>query len=267
MLHEAAVDELTDDALAGDYRVFQRRRGHRYSLDDVATAWEAARLRPGASRVCDLGCGIGSVLLMVAHKLPSARLVGVEAQEVSFDLVRRNVERNAQGHRVTLIHGDLRDPRVLNRAGEHGPFELVTGTPPYMPREQGSLPPDPQRAHARMELRGGVEDYLRSGAALLAPGGRLVVCASTRDPERVPRGASAAGLTPLRARDVVPRAGTKGALFTLWTLASAMEVEPAEVEVAAPLVARDERGARTSAAHGLRRFFDLPVNEQEAASP
>ena len=262
------MDELTDDALAGDFRVYQRRRGHRYSLDDVATAWEAARLRPGARRVCDLGCGIGSVLLMLAYKLPRARVVGIEAQEVSHELARRNVDRNGVGGRVTLLHGDLRDEAVLARALEHGPFDLVTGTPPYMAPEQGSLPPDSQRAHARMELRGGVEDYLRSAARLVAPGGRVVVCASTRGPERAPRGASAAGLVVLRARDVVPRAGHKGALFTVWSCARREDLPAtADTERAEPLVARDEHGGRTAAAHDLRRFFGLPVNEAEAPSP
>ena len=59
-------EELSDDAIAGTYRVHQRVRGHRYSLDDLATAHEAARAAPGARRVLDLGCGLGSVLTMLA---------------------------------------------------------------------------------------------------------------------------------------------------------------------------------------------------------
>jgi tRNA1Val (adenine37-N6)-methyltransferase len=58
-------DELSCDALTADFRLFQRRRGHRFSLDDLATAWVAARARPDARVVLDLGCGVASVLLMV----------------------------------------------------------------------------------------------------------------------------------------------------------------------------------------------------------
>ena len=32
--------ELTDDAIAGDWRITQRRRGHRYSLDALVTGPE-----------------------------------------------------------------------------------------------------------------------------------------------------------------------------------------------------------------------------------
>jgi tRNA1(Val) A37 N6-methylase TrmN6 len=256
-----AGSELTDDALTGAFRVWQRRRGHRYSLDDVATAWEAARAMPSAARACDLGCGIGSVLLMVAYKLPSARLTGIEAQPVSLDLARRNVERNGVADRVELLLGDLRDLAIQARAGV-GEFDLVSGTPPYKPPREGTHPPDAQRAYARIELRGGVEDYLRAAARLVAPRGRVVVCSAADRVDRALAGAAAAELAPVRRRDVIPRAGTKSALFTVWTLARRSDHDVALVHEP-DLVARDAMGRRTEAAHALRRFFDLPPSEVE----
>ncbi|HEY8429101.1 MAG TPA: methyltransferase [Sandaracinaceae bacterium] len=257
------LGELTDDALAGPFRVLQRRRGHRYSLDDVATAWEAARTRPEARSYADLGCGIGSVLLMVAYKLPrDAALAAIEAQAQSYALARENVRRNGLADRVRLVHGDLREPDLLERLGG-ARFELVTGTPPYLPPAHASPSTDEQRTYARLEMRGGIEEYVRAAARILAPGGRFVVCCDARRPERVLRAAREVGLAPARRRDVVPRAGRKGPLFTVWTLAG----EDVELVVEPPLVARDEGGGRTPEAHALRRFFDLPVNEAEPPSP
>ena len=40
------LGELTHDAITSRYRIWQRKRGHRYSLDDVLTAWEAAQAAP-----------------------------------------------------------------------------------------------------------------------------------------------------------------------------------------------------------------------------
>jgi len=57
-----ADDDLTLDALTAGISVFQRRRGHRFSSDDVATAWIALQVCPAPARVLDLGCGLGSVL-------------------------------------------------------------------------------------------------------------------------------------------------------------------------------------------------------------
>ena len=150
-------DELTSDALTASFRLVQRRRGHRFSIDDLATAWEAVRALPDAETFLDLGCGIGSVLLMVAWRLRSARGFGIEAQDISIELARRNVRENGLEERVRLFHGDLRE---VTRDWPHGPCALVTGTPPYLPLGTASASPDPQRAAARIELRGGIEDYL-----------------------------------------------------------------------------------------------------------
>jgi tRNA1(Val) A37 N6-methylase TrmN6 len=244
-----AEQDLTSDAITATFRVTQRKRGHRFSLDDLATAWEAARAVPDAEAHLDLGCGIGSVLLMVAWRLPGARVFGVEAQEESFALARRNVESNGLAARTTLVHGDLRE---VTRAWSHGPCALVTGTPPYLPPGTAIASPDPQRAAARIELRGGVEDYLAAAARVLAPGGRVVVCAGGGAPERVTRGAEAAGLCPRRRLDVIARAGAAGPLFSVWTL----EREPGTLSHEAAIM-RGEQGDRTEAAAEMRAFFGL----------
>ncbi|MCB9595678.1 MAG: methyltransferase [Sandaracinaceae bacterium] len=248
------MDELTDDAIAGPWRILQRRRGHRYSLDDVATAFEAVNARPRAARYLDLGCGIGSVLLMVRYKLGPVPVVGVEAQAISLELARQNVARN--GVDAELVAGDLREVSL------DGAFDLVTGTPPYLPPASASPSTDDQRTYARIEMRGGIEDYVAAAARALAPGGVFVGCCDARRPDRALAGASAAGLVAIRKRDVVPRAGRKGALFTVWTFA-----HEGELVEAPPLVARDEDGGRTEMAHALRAFFDLPVNRDEPPSP
>jgi len=57
--------------LTGDFRIFQLIDGHRWSIDDLATAWFALRqVRDRqVNTTVDLGCGIGSVLLMTAWAL------------------------------------------------------------------------------------------------------------------------------------------------------------------------------------------------------
>ncbi|MEQ9317654.1 MAG: methyltransferase domain-containing protein [Polyangiaceae bacterium] len=247
--------DLTWDAITGDYRILQRRRGHRYSLDDLATAAEAAPLIPDARRYVDLGCGIGSVLLMVSWKLRDAAVWGVEALEQSIELARRSVRDNDLEDRVTLLHGDLRD---LTRTWTGPRVDLVTGTPPYLPRGTALESPDAQRAAARIELRGGVEDYLAAAARIVAHDGRVVVCADARRPERVLAGAEAASLLPLRRRDIVPREGARP-LFAVWTLRPKAD---SAVETTARLeslraVMRDADGARTARARAMRAVFGL----------
>lgn len=247
------ADDLTSDAITASFRLLQRRRGHRFSLDDLATAWEAARARPDAATHVDLGCGVGSVLLMVAWKIPGAKVVGVEAQEISFGLLERNVRENGLSDRVTVIHGDLRE---VTLQWAHGACDLVTGTPPYLPIGTALLSPDPQRAAARLELRGGVEDYLAAASRVLAPAGRAVVCADGRAPERVIRGAMESGLSPIRRLDVIAREGARGPLFSVWTCARTEDVAERAIDHE-QAVMRDAHGERTPVSREMRRFFGL----------
>lgn len=257
--------ELTVDAITASFRIVQRRRGHRFSIDDLATAWVAAQAQPDARVVLDLGCGIGSVLLMVASRLTSARFFGIEAQQQSALLAQRNVTMNGLDARASITHGDLRDLAPL---WPHALCDLVTGTPPYLPLGTALPSPDPQRAAARIELRGGIEAYLKAAGRVLAPGGRVVVCADGRTPDRVIAGARAANLAPVARVDVHPRVSAIGPLFAVWTLTSAaFPCPPFTIE---SVTLRDDRGDRTPVASAMRQFFGLdggPSSGSRASAP
>lgn len=174
---ELSPDE-TSDHLIGDWSIVQLARGHRFSTDDLAAAWRASLARPEARRLLDLGSGVGSVgLCTLARVHPEATLVAVEAQEISVACFRKTLARNGLQERVTSVHGDLRDPDVVS-----GEFELITGSPPYVPVGSGVISPHPQKAGARIELRGSVFDYCRAARRWLAPGGRFCFVMLAADP-------------------------------------------------------------------------------------
>jgi tRNA1Val (adenine37-N6)-methyltransferase len=239
----------TRDRLTRDIWLVQRARGHRFSSDDVITAFVAARAAPDARRILDLGCGIGSVLLHLAWTHPCATLVGVEAQDVSYELLVRNVAAAERCRdRIAIHHGDLRE------LATEPEFSLVTGTPPYFPIGNAVDAMDTQRAYARIEYRGGIEDYLAAAGRALAPGGVAVVCGDARASERASAGAAAAGLEIVARLDAIPRAG-QPALFAVWTLRHATGAPVAAAHSA--LTLRDEAGAVTADARMLRAFSGL----------
>jgi tRNA1Val (adenine37-N6)-methyltransferase len=246
------LGELSCDAITATFRIHQRKAGHRYSLDDVITAWEAAQVAPQASRCLELGSGVGSVLLMLAYKLPDAQFVAVEAQRNSFALLSRNVADNGLRERVTLVHGDLRSS-VDDRLGR---FDLITGTPPYVRPGTATPAPDSQKSYCRQEWRGGVEAYLEAAAKVLAPQGKVVVCADARTPERVSRTAERLDLRLLARRDVVPREGVKAPLFSTFVLEHQSATPPSAAAVS-HWCARDAAGQRTTDYRAVRSFFGL----------
>jgi tRNA1Val (adenine37-N6)-methyltransferase len=188
----------TLDHLAGSWRIYQLKGGHRFSADDVLTAWTATRQRPAASRVLDLGSGIGSVGLLCLYRLPAATLLGLEVQELSWALARRTAAFNELEARAEFRRGDLRDPGALHDAGR---FPLVTGSPPYFPPGAATVSPHPQRAAARVELHGDVFDYCRRAAEHLEDDGLFVFVHAAND-ARPEQAVEAAGLRLVERQDV-----------------------------------------------------------------
>ena len=198
-----AADE-TLDRLTADWHIFQLRRGHRYSTDDLMVAWLASRVAPDARRLLDIGAGIGSVgLLTLWNMAADAHLTMVEVQEVSHCLARKTVAFNGLDGRVALRHGDLRDESSVP---ERAAFDLVTGSPPYIPLGKGVVSPVPQRAGARIELRGDVFDYCRTAARAMCPDGWFCLAHAAADP-RPEAAIEAAGLRVRHRADVYFREG------------------------------------------------------------
>jgi len=189
------------DALSGHFKLFQLKKGHRFSTDDLLVTHYGTQAAPWAARVLDLGSGIGTVAITAAWRLPHARFVTVEAQEISVALARRSVAYNGLASRFDVRLGDFRD--ALSGAEK---FDLVLGSPPYFPLDADLHENHPQKVACRFEVRGDIGDYARAAAGQLAPAG-IFSCVFPIDPhaqrERVEAAARSAGLVIVRWRGVV----------------------------------------------------------------
>lgn len=244
-----------DDAGGGaGWLIAQRKGGHRHSVDDVLTAWYALQHTPQVTAHLDLGTGIGTVGLLTLWGMgPEARLTCVEAQEISYELLKTNIHHNGLAERVDSSLGDLRELALERK------FPLITGSPPYVPAGSGVIPQDSQKAHARFELRGDVSDYALAAVRHLAPGGWFVLCFPSRQRRRAVDGIGAAGLEIVKLREVIPRE-TLEPLFTLYACrfpadcGGAMEEEP-------PFIVREQSGRLTAEMAGVRRKFGFADGE------
>jgi len=197
----------TLDAISGHFRLYQLKRGHRFSTDDVLTAWYGSSWCPSAHRVLDLGSGIGAVGLIAAWRLPGAQFVTVELQAESVRLARKSARWNGVEQRYEIREGDFRQPGVL-RADER--FDLILGSPPYFPPGSG-LPGDhPQKVACRFELRGSISDYCAAASKHLGHGG-FFACVFPLSPEtqeaRLQAAAKDSELCVIRQRPVILREG------------------------------------------------------------
>jgi Predicted O-methyltransferase len=154
--------------LVGDWRILQRVGSHRWTTDDIVTAFVAIqeiskRINSDSKgrqlKYLDLGCGNGSVLQMTSWGLIDKydlQAFGIEARLEAVMLARRslsfNIGKDRVGDTISVMHGDFRDleefmpsdcgrgkvshndlgqVQEFNRVKKEEKFDLVTGTPPY----------------------------------------------------------------------------------------------------------------------------------------
>jgi len=232
----------TLDAISGHFRIFQLEAGHRFSTDDVLTAWYGTAWAPSASRVLDLGSGIGSVGMIAAWRLPGAGFVTIEAQDESVRLAQKSAAYNGLEERYEIRHGDFRAGFLL---GAEERFDLVLGSPPYFPPGSGIEGDHPQKVACRFELRGDIRDYCAVASAHLAAGGLFACVFPEEQRARVESAAADAGLTIVRRRPVVFKEG-EPPLVTLFAMVRAGDVPErlrSQTWVEPPLVIRAADGS------------------------
>jgi len=237
---DVPADE-TLDAISGYFRVFQLRDGHRFSTDDVLTAWYGTSWAPSATTVLDLGSGIGSVGMIAAWRLPGARFVTIEAQEESVRLARKSAVYNGLESRYEIRCADFRDAAVL---ADDERFDLVLGSPPYFPIGVGVEGEHPQAVACRFEVRGNIADYSRTAAGHLAAGGVFACVFPEEQRSRVEAAARDDHLAIVRRRPVVFKEG-EPPLIGLFLMMRALDLpEPvrARTWIEPPLVIRTADG-------------------------
>lgn len=175
-------------SLCGHFCIYQQEHGHRMTSDDVSTAAIAIMNTPVVQRHLDLGTGLGSVLNIV-NWYHDCFSVGVEAQQVNYNLALKTIEFNGIVDKCQLIHSDFR------HLGDIGLFDLVTGTPPYFPLNNGSRCVDESRSMCAFEFRGGIEEYCLTAANYLTPNGLFVVANTSIEVARTLKSGRDAGLT------------------------------------------------------------------------
>jgi tRNA1Val (adenine37-N6)-methyltransferase len=195
----------TLDAISGYFRLFQLAKGHRFSTDDVLTAWYGTSWCPTARTVLDLGSGIGAVAMIAAWRLPGSRFVTIEAQEESVRLARKSARWNGLAERFSIRQGDFRDAGILP---DDERFDLILGSPPYFPLGSGIEGDHPQKIACRFEMRGDISDYCATAAQHLEPGG-FFACVFPVNPDeqhnRIRESAKRHKLTIVRWRPIVLR--------------------------------------------------------------
>lgn len=136
---------------------------------DSLALGDFATVRSG-QRVCDLGCGGGLLLLLLARRAENLTLWGVERDPAAAQAARDNLAANGLGGEI--VTGDLR-----TAPWPAGSCQLVVSNPPYFAPGSGR-----SGGAARMETGCTLADWCAAAARLTRNGGRFAL---VHRPERL----------------------------------------------------------------------------------
>jgi tRNA1Val (adenine37-N6)-methyltransferase len=195
-------DETLDKLGNGNLQIIQPRQGFRVTIDPVLLA-SFTRTKTG-ERWIDLGCGSGVLPLLIASRKTGIQMTGIEIDRASADRAHRNIVINKLEKQIDIIQGDLRE---LHKTHAVQSLDGVITNPPYRRPESGRLSVGEQRAIARHELHGNLDDFLEASRYLLKNGGRFyTIYLAERLPELLSK-MSAKKIEPKRLRCIHPRRG------------------------------------------------------------
>lgn len=209
MTQELKAGETLDTLRCGGLQIIQHRNGYRFSIDPVLLA-HFATVQPG-DRVADLGCGSGVVAMLLARRHAEISVLGVELQSEQVDRARRSVGLNQLEQRVEIVQADVRslDPAL------HGGFERVVSNPPFRPLLNGRRSHGDERAAARHELSGGIEEFVGAAGRLLRHGGTMAMIHLSERVVDIMTAMRLARLEPKRIRYIHSRCGSEARLVMI----------------------------------------------------
>lgn len=157
-------DETLDYLLSGNVKILQKKKGYRFSIDSILLA-HFVRVKE-EQKVVDLGTGSGVIPIILATKVKTTEIWGVEIQEELAEMATRNIEMNHLQGRVHILKGDARN--LADRMDSEG-FDIVLTNPPYRKFRSGRLNLQREKAIARHEITGSLADMSKIAFRLLRP--------------------------------------------------------------------------------------------------
>jgi tRNA1Val (adenine37-N6)-methyltransferase len=163
-------DETLDDLRLQGLKILQKKDGYRFSLDPILLC-AFARVERGDA-VVDLGTGSGLIPLLLARKTGAGSIVGIEIQPELADRARRSVRLNGLEEKIEILEEDL---RCLSGKMAPQSCDVILTNPPYRRFGSGRQAPQAERALARHEMAGGLDDFLMAASYLLRNAGRFYI--------------------------------------------------------------------------------------------
>ncbi|MGA2315077.1 MAG: tRNA1(Val) (adenine(37)-N6)-methyltransferase [Thermodesulfobacteriota bacterium] len=220
-------DETLDTFFNGKLQITQKKKGYRFSMDAVLLS-QFIKIRKN-ERVMDLGTGCGILPLLLSHTTKAHSFVGVEIQKGLAECAEKNVVLNHLEDRISILMQDFRE---LKETFPPGSFDVVLSNPPYRKYRTGRINPSIEKAIARHEIKGTLEDLISIASYLLPPKGRCYMIFPALRTVDLLMALRDGQLEPKRLQFVHPRIGEEAKFI----LTESIKTSGVELKLMEPLI-------------------------------
>lgn len=159
------IDRVNENIL-----LIQKKNGLTFGTDALLLA---AFVKSSPNSVAlDFGAGSGIISFLCAARRKFKKIYPVEIQKDFYDIICRNIEINSFSEKVSAINSDIRD-LSYNTLGFEA--DVIFSNPPYMRAGSGKQNDNSEKAIARHEICGTIDDFCASAAKNLKHGGLFYV--------------------------------------------------------------------------------------------
>lgn len=226
-------DDTLDSFFNGGLKILQKKKGYRFSIDAVLLS-QFVKIRKN-ERIIDLGTGCGVLPLFLSQTTQASAFVGVEIQKSLAECAVKNVHLNHLEDRISILCQDL---RTLRTSFPPASFEVVLSNPPYRKGRTGRINPTTEKAIARHELLGTLNDLVSIASYLLPHKGRCYLIFPASRTADLFVALRKGNLEPKRLQFVYPRIEERAKFL----LVESVKASGVEIEVMPPLVLHGRGG-------------------------
>lgn len=165
--------EITSDKIFNDFIfIDQHKDGYRFNSDSMILSWFIFKIlsQKDISTSVEIGSGTGIIPIVLNCRGLSSKTYCFEVQDDLFKILCRNIKKNGLSDILIPIKESFLNnpPAVVEKC------DLVYSNPPYFPLDTGRHSPNREKAKARHEFFGSLNDFFLSASKILKNKGHFI---------------------------------------------------------------------------------------------
>ena len=145
-------------------KIIQRSDYFNFSIDSLLIS-EFVNIQKNTKKILDLGTGNAAIPLFLSKKT-SAKIYGIEIQEISYNLALRNININSLNEQIYIIYDNMKN---YSKYFNSGFFDIIISNPPFFKINENTnfLNELKQLSIARHEVEINLEELIKIASELV----------------------------------------------------------------------------------------------------